>query len=486
MRPDPALQKGEDLFRLLVESVSDNGLFMLDPDGYVRSWNLGAERLEGYRADEIVGKHFSVFYTEEDRKRNHPQSELDRARAGGRYEEEGWRVRKDGSKFWASVVIAPLYDGKGRLLGFGKATHDVTERRRADDLLRESEARFRTMADHSPVMLWMAGVDADCHFFNRGWLEFTGRLLETELGAGWAEGIHFEDFQNCMDVYLSSFVARKSFRMEYRLRRADGQYRWILDTGVPRYDPDGTFLGYIGSCIDITEIREARDALRRTNEDLEQRVRERTAELSGRLKEREILLREIHHRVKNNLQLVSSLLNMQERQLDDGPSRQALEECQSRVQTIALVHEQLYQSKDLARVPLSEYVRSLAENVFYSAGASRGTVTLDVEIEDLYLAVDRAIPCGLILNELITNARKHAFPEGRAGVVRVELRQTASNRFVLLVSDDGVGLPPSLDIRQTESLGLQLVCTLADQLRAELRVERGAGTAVHLEFDGDA
>ena len=108
------------------------------------------------------------------------------------------------------------------------------------------------------------------------------------------------------------------------------------------------------------------------------------------------------------------------------------------------------------------------------------------DIEDLYLAVDRAIPCGLILNELITNARKHAFPEGRAGVVRVELRQTASNRFVLLVSDDGVGLPPSLDIRQTESLGLQLVCTLADQLRGELRIERGAGTAFRLEFDGDA
>jgi two-component system, sensor histidine kinase PdtaS len=177
---------------------------------------------------------------------------------------------------------------------------------------------------------------------------------------------------------------------------------------------------------------------------------------------------------------------MHGRRLDDLPSRQALEECESRVQTIALVHEQLYQSKDLARVPLSEYARTLAENVFSSAGASPGMINLKVEIEDLYLAVGRAIPCGLILNELITNALKHAFPEGRAGVVRVELRRTASGRFVLLVSDDGVGLPPSVDVRQTDSLGLQLVRTLADQLRGELRVERGAGTAFRLEFDGDA
>src|SRR2546425_421503 len=189
MSPDPALQKGEVPFRLLVESVTDSTLFMLDREGYIRSRNRGAERLDGYRADEIVGKHFSVFYTEEDRKRNHPQSELDRAKAGGRYEVEGWRVRKDGSKFWAQVVITTLYDDNGILLGFGKVVRDVTERRRADDLLRESEARFRTMADPSPVILWMAGVDTDCDFFNHGWLEFTGRPLEVELGAGWAEGI---------------------------------------------------------------------------------------------------------------------------------------------------------------------------------------------------------------------------------------------------------------------------------------------------------
>src|SRR5690349_4382624 len=136
----------------------------------------------------------------------------------------------------------------------------------------ESETRFRTMADTAPVLLWMAGTDGLCHFFNQGWLDFTGRPLERELGNGWAEGVHAEDFQHCMAVYLEAFVRRERFAMEYRLRRADGQYRWIYDTGVPRYEPDGTFAGYIGSCIDVTEQREARDTLQREHDQVSQTI----------------------------------------------------------------------------------------------------------------------------------------------------------------------------------------------------------------------
>ena len=145
---------------------------------------------------------------------------------------------------------------------------------RTQQLAAESEARFRLMADSSPVLLWMAGTDGLCDFFNVPWLDFTGRPLEAEVGNGWAEGVHFEDFQRCMHTYLEAFVQRRPFRMEYRLRRADGEYRWLLDTGIPRYTPDKDFAGYIGSCVDITELREAREAL-------EQRVRDRTADLEA-------------------------------------------------------------------------------------------------------------------------------------------------------------------------------------------------------------
>jgi PAS domain S-box-containing protein len=132
----------------------------------------------------------------------------------------------------------------------------VLAAREAERRARETEARFRIMADAAPVLLWMARTDALCTFFNQTWLDFTGRTLEQEWGVGWAEGVHFEDFQRCVDTYMAAFAERRQFEMEYRLRRADGQFRWVLDRGTPRWEPDGRFAGYIGSCVDITDRKD--------------------------------------------------------------------------------------------------------------------------------------------------------------------------------------------------------------------------------------
>lgn len=343
----------------------------------------------------------------------------------------------------------------------------------------ELETRFRTMADHAPVLLWMAGTDGLCNFFNQRWLDFTGRKLEEEVGSGWAGGVHPEDFQRCMSTYLESFVARRSFSMEYRLRRHDGTYRWVYDQGAPRFEQDGNFAGYIGSCTDVTEQRLARDALGQLTLELEDRVRERTAIAA----EREVLLREVHHRVKNDLQLISSLLSMQARRLSDPDSVLALAECQSRVQTIALIHEYMYQSENLARLPLSRNIRGLAANLLRVVGPPERAIHLEVDVEEgLELPVDRAIPCGLILNELMTNALKHAFPEGRPGTLRITLRREPPDRVALAVSDDGVGLPEGEHGATNGSLGWRLVKSFAEQLGAELRVSSDAGTRVEVVF----
>jgi two-component system sensor kinase FixL len=198
--------------------------------------------------------------------RVHPDDRAARAAAlkraiqtQGEYDMEYRVLLPDGRLRWigARGHCMTVGDPKGiRLLG---VSMDVTAQKQAQDALRESEARFRAMADTAPVMIWMSGTDKLCTFFNKGWLDFTGRSLVQELGNGWAEGVHREDFARCFEVYANSFDAREPFTMEYRLRRSDGEYRWVLDNGAPRVASDGTFLGYIGSCIDITERKQAQD-----------------------------------------------------------------------------------------------------------------------------------------------------------------------------------------------------------------------------------
>jgi len=164
---------------------------------------------------------------------------------------------------WVHWEVRPWYVASGEIGGIIMFTEVVTDRKRAEESLRESEDRFRTMADTAPVMIWMSGTDKLCTFFNKGWLDFTGRTLEQELGNGWAEGVHREDFDRCLEIYSNAFNARQEFTMEYRLRRFDGEYCWVLDHGVPRAEPDGAFLGYIGTAIDISELKRGEETLER-------------------------------------------------------------------------------------------------------------------------------------------------------------------------------------------------------------------------------
>jgi two-component sensor histidine kinase/sensor domain CHASE-containing protein len=233
-------------------------------------------------------------------------------------------------------------------------------------------------------------------------------------------------------------------------------------------------------------VQQRTQELEASNREVEQQRAElarSNTELAAALNAQEILLRELHHRVKNNLQVIASLFSLQARYLADPRSREIFEESRNRVFSIALAHEKLYRSKDLSRIDFSEYARNLVSHL-HSNLAPSAPINVVTDIEAVTLPVETAIPCGLVINELVTNAFKHAFPGGRSGAIRVVLREVDPARWLVAVEDDGIGLPAQISLGKTDSLGLDLVSILATQIGAEVEVTREKGTSFRLTFGG--
>ncbi len=195
-----------------------------------------------------------------------------------------------------------------------------------------------------------------------------------------------------------------------------------------------------------------------------------------------MLLQEIHHRVKNNLQVIYSLLRLQSRFIQDEKSQEIFKETQNRIRSIAVLHEKLYRSKDLGKIGFADYVISLVKDLFHSYGTDTNLINLNVNIENIYLNIETAIPCGIIINELVTNSLKHAFPPGKEGNITIETFKDKSGKITLIVRDDGIGIPESVDINNIESLGLQLVQYLTNRIKGEIFLNREKGTEIKIIF----
>jgi len=306
------------------------------------------------------------------------------------------------------------------------------------------------------IILFNQGAEKIFGYFAK---DIMGQTLDILLpeSAVRAHQRHIDEFA------ASPVVARRmGERQEIRGRRKNG-VEFPAEASISKVHIDGKTM-FTVILRDVTE--------RMLNEE---RIR-------ASLREKEALLKEIHHRVKNNLQVVSSLLGLQSRAVTDLETRKMFQESQDRVHSMALLHESLYQSHNLSQINFPEYIRQLAAHLFHSYGVAAERIHLQTDLDDLSLHLDAAVPCGLIINELISNSLKYAFPDGREGKIRIELRGISDGTTRLVVADNGVGLRADIDWVNTRSLGLRLVRTLAQQLGAQIEVNTGAGMEVRLAF----
>lgn len=343
---------------------------------------------------------------------------------------------------------------------------DVSGYHAGQQRLLESESRYRMIAENSMDIISENLLDGTTLYISPAALKVTGFTSEERLQKNTFDQVHPEDLPG-IRAAVKTLIETGEARMTFRFRRKDGYY---------------VYLESVGRHVQNPYVYEGRPFMVVVSRDVTERV-SMMRELEASLKEKEILLREIHHRVKNNLQIISSLLSLQTQFLKDSDSEAIFQDCQSRIKSIALIHETLYQSRDLSQIDFSAYMASLAGRLEGSYLGRASHVRVDAPKRDVYLPIDLAISCGLIVNELITNALKYAFPDGRKGRVLVDIAYDAAEKqFCLQVSDNGVGIPPSVDLDSPTTLGLQLVMTLAQQLEAMIDIDNKAGTTVKLYF----
>lgn len=358
---------------------------------------------------------------------------------------------------WFEVYAYPTQEGLTVYF------RDITERKRTQEALRESQEQLEAILDNSPAIIYLIDAQHRYLLINRQYENLVAITKEQILGKSiyevWPPEIADAFVANNQKV----LKVGTPVEVEELAPHKDGIHTYF-SIKFPLHDANGVPYAVCGISTDITERKQANDSLKAS------------------LQEKETLLKEIHHRVKNNLQVISSLLRLQSRQIRDPQDLELFKDSQNRVQAMALIHELLYQSPNLAQIDFQDYIQTLAGNLCRSYNAHQRTITFTIHIEQVSLAIDTAIPCGLIVSELISNSLKHAFPEERGGEVYVSLQHSSKGQWMLVIGDNGIGMEPGFDFRHTSSLGLQLVCRLTKQLGGSIELDREQGTVFKITF----
>ncbi|TDQ82434.1 PAS domain S-box-containing protein [Dongia mobilis] len=452
------VSESERQFRRIVEA-SPSALVMVDAEGRIELVNAQSERLFGYGRDELIGRSVEMLIPPRFRG-HHPQlrngfstDPRSRPMGAGR---ELYGMRRDGSEFPVEIGLNPIETDQG--LKILSAIVDITERRR-------SAERFRRVVEAAPNAMVMISQQGRIEMVNAEAERVFGYDRSELLGQS-IEILVPERFRSQHPALRHGFFAAPASRPMGEGRdlfglRKDGS-EFPVEIGLnPIETEDGTMI--LSAIVDISDRKQKEESIRQA------------------LREKDVLLSEVHHRVKNNLQIIHSLLDLQSSQIDDPTVIAMLRDSQNRIRSMSLIHQTLYQSKDFARVDFANFLDSLLPTLMDSYSTASDRIALSVAVDDVHLPLNQAIPCGLIVNELIANALKHAFPGGMRGRIDVASRRSGDNEVALSVSDDGIGLRDGQEIKSA-TLGLTLVQMLARQLHGEISVNRRNPTRFDLTF----
>lgn len=474
-------------FNSYLENIPDYAIVLLDPEGTIIYWNLGAHKLSGYTREEASGKYLSILFSEDYRNSGIPGEHMYKAKLNGKSEFSGAYINRQGRHFILNYVISSVLNPDKELTGYTLIARDITNAENNSDQLTQSERRFKNLIESAPdamVIVNGRGVITLVNMqteklFGYSKAELEGQRVEILMPQKF-EGSHIklrEEFsQNPKTRYMGE-------GRQLTGKRKDGSEFNIEIALSPIKAEHGEDLLVAAAIRDITARIKIENEIRELNRTLEQRVLERTEELERSLGEKVTMLQEIHHRVKNNLQTVSSLLRIQSDKIPGSPAIEYLRASERRIRSMALIHMQLYKTKDFSRINMKDYTSDLCKQLLISFGISNNRIKLKIEIEDIFFAIDTALPCGLIINELFTNSLKHAFPENKEGNIVMKIYKNSDSSYRLIYKDDGIGAQGDFISADPSKLGILLINTLNDQLEGNIEVDVSNGTEFRMNFN---
>lgn len=455
------LQKSEQRFKSLFERNPD-GVYSFDLEGNFIQANKALEKLTGYRIEELKELNFEPLTAPEDRER--VWGKFYKAAQGEPQNYEASGIHKNGQRFYVRITNLPIYiDGK--IEGVFGIAHDITEQKKTQQRIQESEQRWHQLVEQNPQPVQIV-QDGKIVFINQVGAEFFGASSSEELiGKSILDFTHPENLENILKRKKALEEEKLVDPDEHKIVLLNGEERFVEAYSIPiRYKGKNAIQTVIH---DITDLKEKQEIIGKS------------------LKEKETLLQEIHHRVKNNLAMISSLLELQIMQSTEEAATSALRDSQLRIQSMAMIHGKLYQNESLNDIGFDEYLKDLVQTINRMYRSSGTDIEVSFDLHHVLLDINQVIPCSLIVNEVIVNCYKHAFKNNRNGRIEIVLKYEDPT-LKLTITDNGEGLPADFNIAAQQSLGMTLIQTLSDQLKGTIdfsTVSNGKGTVFQFEFE---